>query len=155
MNETYPDRLRFQRANFVVTNLQRSLRLYRDVLGFHLDFTRDSPDVSYSYDVFEIDREQKIRFAVLSTASQVRVLALTELPGATLDPVPMPRRAAIVLDVADVDDVVDGARDLGCRVYAEERLVTHDGRSGREVGIVDFDGNLVVIYNLPAAGATA
>ena len=153
MNATPPDTLRFQRANFVVTDLKRSLALYRDVLGFHLDFTRDSPDVSYSYDVFEIDREQKIRFAVLSTASQVRVLALTELPAATLDPVPMPRRSAIVLDVADVDGVVNGARDLGCRVYAEERLVTHDGRVGREVGIVDFDGNLVVIYNLPATGA--
>ena len=155
MNEPQANALRFQRANFVVTDLERSLALYRDVLGFRLDFTKDSPDVSYSYDVFEIDRDQKIRFAVLSTASQVRVLALTELPGATLDPVPMPRRAAIVLDVADVDGVVAGASELGCRVYAEERLVTHDGRVGREVGIVDFDGNLVVIYHIPAAGAEA
>lgn len=150
MNE--PSALRFQRANFVVTDLERSLKLYRDVLGFTLDFTKDSPDVSYSYDVFEIDRTQKIRFAVLSTASQVRVLALTELPGAELDAVPMPRRAAIVLDVPDVDAVVAGAANLGCKVYDEEELVTHDGRIGREVGLVDFDGNLVVIYNLPATG---
>lgn len=148
MNDSRPA-LRFQRANFVVTDLERSLGLYRDVLGFTLEFTKDSPDVSYSYDVFEIPRDQRIRFAVLSTNSQPRALALTELPGAELEPVPMPRRAAIVLDVADVDAVVAGAGEAGCKVYEEEELVTHDGRVGREVGIVDFDGNLVVIYHLP------
>jgi hypothetical protein len=35
-------------------------------------------------------------------------------------------------------------------VYEEEELHTHDGRVGREVGIVDFDGNLTVIYKIPA-----
>ena len=30
----------------------------------------------------------------------------------------------------------------------ESVLETHDGRSGREVGIVDVDGNLVVIYHI-------
>lgn len=143
--------LRLQRANFVVTSLEQSLKLYRDVLGFSLDFVKDSPDASYSYDVFEIDRDQAIRFAVLSTNTQVRALALTELAGADLAPVPMPRRAAIVLDVADVDAVVSGATALGCHVYDEEELITHDGRVGREVGIVDFDDNLVVIYHIPEA----
>ncbi len=144
--------LRLQRANFVVTSLEQSLKFYQEVLGFSLDFVKDSPDVSYSYDVFEIERNQSIRFAVLSTNSQARALALTELAGAELAPVPMPRRAAIVLDVADVDAVVAGAKALDCHVYEEEELITHDGRVGREVGIVDFDGNLVVIYHIPATG---
>ena len=65
--------VRFQRANFVVTDIDRALGFYRDVLGLKLDFVKDSPDDSYSYDVFEIDRAQKIRFAVLSSATQVRV----------------------------------------------------------------------------------
>ena len=42
-----------------------------------------------------------------------------------------------------------GSKALGLEVYAEERLVTHDGRVGREVGIADRDGNLVVIYYIP------
>lgn len=142
------DQVRFQRANFVVTDLDRALTFYRDVLGLTLDFVEDSPDVSYSYDVFEIDRSQPIRFAVLSSPTQVRVLALTELAGAALDPVPAPRRAALVLEVGDVDGVVAGAADVGCHVYREEELITHDGRVGREVGIVDHDGNLVVIYRI-------
>ena len=143
------DYLRFQRANFVVRDIERSLALYRDVLGFEVAFILDSPDDSYSYPVFEIDTSHKLRFAVLSTEDQVRVMALTEVP-AELDAVPNPRRAAIVLEVGDVDAVCEGARAAGLKVYEEEKLVTHDGRVGREVGIADYDDNLVVIYKIPA-----
>lgn len=142
--------LRFQRANFIVKEIEKSLTLYRDVLGFELAFIKDSPDDSYSYPVFEIDKAHKLRFAVLSTADQVRVMALTEVP-TDLPAVPNPRRAAIVLEVGDVDAVCENARAAGCKVYEEEELHTHDGRVGREVGIVDFDDNLVVIYKIPAS----
>ena len=141
---------RFQRANFVVSSIDQALTFYVDVLGLRLDFIKDSPGDSYSYPVFEIPRDRPLRFAVLSTESQLRVLALTEIPGA-LEPVPMPRRAAIVLETPNVDAVVEGARELGFKVYDEERLVTHDGRVGREVGITDHDDNLVVIYYIPQA----
>ena len=50
--------------------------------------------------------------------------------------------------VAATDAVMAGARTLGLRVYDEEVLHTKDGRTGREVGIVDFDDNLVVIYKI-------
>ena len=141
--------LRFQRGNYVVRNIEKSLTFYRDVLGFEVAFTLDSPDDSYSYPVFEIDRTRKLRFAVLSTKEQERVMALTEVP-ADLPEVPNPRRAAIVLEVGDVDAVCAEALAAGCKVYDEEELHTHDGRIGREVGIVDFDDNLVVIYKIPA-----
>ena len=144
------DYLRFQRANFVVRNIERSLEFYRDVLGFELAFIKESPDDSYSYPVFEIDKQHRLRFAVLNTADQVRVMALTEIP-ADLPEIPMPRRSAIVLEVGNVDAVVDGAKAAGCDVCDEGELLTHDGRRGREVGIVDYDGNLTVIYHIPKA----
>lgn len=143
-------RVRFQRANFIVRSIDRSLAFYRDVLGFELTFIKDSPDDSYSYPVFEIDKAHKLRFAVLSTPDQPRVMALTEVP-AELEPAPLPRRSAIVVEVGDVDAVVEAATRAGCRVHDEGELLTHDGRRGREVGIVDFDGNLTVIYHIPAA----
>ena len=146
--------LRFQRGNYVVRDIDRSLTFYRDVLGFELAFLKDSPDDSYSYPVFEIEKSHKLKFAVLSTEDQVRVMALTEVP-AELEPLPMPRRAAIVLEVGDVDAVCEGAAAIGLHVYEEEELHTHDGRVGREVGIVDFDGNLVVIYHIPKTGAAS
>ncbi len=143
--------VRLQRANFIVRDIERSLAFYRDVLGFEVAFIKDSPDDSYSYPVFEIDPSNKLRFAVLSTGEQARVMALTEVP-AELPPVPRPRRAAIVLEVGDVDAVCEGARAAGLKVYEEEELHTHDGRIGREVGIVDYDDNLTVIYRIPASG---
>ena len=143
------DQVRFQRANFVVSNLEESYKFYCEVLGLDLTFEKDSEPDSYSYDVFSIDHKHKMRFAILSTASQPRVMALTEVAEPTLEPTPTPIRAAIVLDVSDVDKVVNGAKELGLTVYHEDLLVTHDGREGREVGILDKDGNLVVIYNIP------
>ena len=137
--------VRFQRGNFVVANIERSLQFYRDILGFSVAFTKDSESDSYSYPVFEIPSDRKMRFAVLNTESQLRVMALTEVAG-ELKPVPYPRRSAIVLEMPDLDTVLEKSRAAGLKVYPEERLVTQDGREGREVGIVDFDDNLVVLY---------
>lgn len=137
--------IRFQRGNFLVRDLDRALEFYRDILGFKVDFIKDSESDSYSYPVFEIPRDRAMRFAVLSTATQVRVMALTEVEG-ELPAVPFPRRSAIVLEVPDIDGVCKASAEAGLKVYEEEHLVTQDGREGREVGIADADDNLVVIY---------
>lgn len=142
--------IRFQRANFVVADIDRSLMFYQGVLGFELVFIKDSAQDSYSYDVFEIDGSQKMRFAVLSTPEQANVMALTEVPD--VKPiVEMPRRSAIILEIVEIDRVVKEALALGLKVYDEDKLITKDGREGREIGIVDFDGNLVVIYLITKA----
>ena len=143
--------LRFQRGNHVTADLDRALSLYRDVLGFDVAFTLPPNPDSYSYAVFDIPREAVMRFCVLSTATQERVMALTEIKGVELAPPPHPRRSAIVLEVGDPDAVVAGARALGLVVYGEEVLRTKDGRIGREIGIVDADDNLVVIYQITGA----
>ena len=145
--------VRFQRANFVVRDLEHALGFYRDILGFEVEYIENSPADSYSYTVFEIDRKATLRFATLSTPGQPRVMALTEVKGVTLKHCPDPKRAAIVLEVADFDYVCERAVAWGLIVHPEEKLVTHDGRIGREAGIVDHDGNLVVIYHItPKAG---
>jgi catechol 2,3-dioxygenase-like lactoylglutathione lyase family enzyme len=141
--------VRLQRANFVVRNIERALTFYRDVLGFEETYRLGHNPESYSYPVFEIPRSAQIGFSVLSTAQQPRILALTQIEASALSAVPHPRRSAIVLEVADPDAVVAGARKLGLRVYPEEVLRTQDGRVGREIGIADFDDNLVVIYSIP------
>ena len=145
--------VRFQRANYVVADLERALGFYCGILGMGVEFQKDSEDDSYSYPVFEIDRAAQMRFAVLNTPDQPRVMALTEVRGVELPPLPMPRRAAIVLDIADIDGVVSASRAAGLQVYGEEHLVTNDGREGREIGIVDHDGNLVVIYHITSTPA--
>ncbi len=151
MSSSVPPALRLQRANLVVADIDRSLRLYRDVLGFTVDFIKESDKDSYSYPVFEIPKEARLRFCVLSAnADQPRSLALTEIKGARI-PVPsLPRRTALVLNVERIDEVLGGARAEGLELYPEEVLKTQDGRTGREVGIVDYDGHLIVVYCITA-----
>lgn len=137
--------IRFQRSNFVVADIERALTFYENVLGFDVAFVKESDSESYSYEVFEISKSNKMRFAVLGTAEQKNVMALTEVPDAK--PIEaMPRRSAIIIETPEIDRVVTESKALGLKVYPEEKLITKDGRVGREIGIVDFDGNLILIY---------
>jgi len=149
MADDYP--VRFQRGNFVVADLDRALLFYRDVLGFSVEYRLGHNPDSYSIPVFEIPDGAELGFVTLNSPTQRRVMALTEIKGVDLPPVPHPRRSAIVIEVSDPDAVMAGARELGLKVYEEEKLVTGDGRTGREIGIVDFDDNLVVIYKIIGA----
>jgi len=142
---------RFQRGNFVVSDLDRALTFYEGVLGFEVTFRKGHNPESYSIPVFEIPEGAELGFAILSLPNQPRIMALSEIKNVPMPPVPHPRRGAIVLEIADPDAVMDGARKLGLHVYEEGRLETHDRRIGREIGIVDFDDNLVVIYLIPDA----
>ena len=147
--------IRFQRGNIVVADMDRSLEVYRDILGLTVEYTKESEPTSYSYPVFEIPREAKLRFATLNAgAEQRRVLALTEIKGVELPKLPLPRPGALVFEVPDMDPVLDAlrARD-DVHVYEEETLKTQDGRVGREIGIVDPDGHLIVLYNISAAAS--
>jgi catechol 2,3-dioxygenase-like lactoylglutathione lyase family enzyme len=127
--------VRFQRGNHVVANLDRALTFYQGVLGFEVTYILPPKAESYSYPVFDIPRSAQMRFCALSTDTQERVMA-------------------IVLEIQDPDAVMAGARGLGLQVYDEEILKTQDGRTGREIGIVDFDDNLVVIYKINGATST-
>ena len=143
-------RIRFQRANYLVADLDRALRFYRDVLGLSVTFIKHSEPDSYSYDVFAIDRSAAMRFCVLSTETQPNVMALTEVAG--LAPAAYtPRRAAVVLEARDIEACVEAARALGLTVFREDHLITKDGREGVEFGVLDFDGNLVVLYRIDKA----
>ena len=143
-------RVRLQRPTVLVADLDRALSFYRDVLGFEVVFTKDSDAASYSYTVFDIPRDAGLRFCVLGTPEQRNCLALSEVEG--LGPITdTPRRSAVVVECTDFDRVVEGARKLGLTVYPEETLLTKDGREGREIGILDFDGNLVAVYLITKA----
>ena len=143
--------MRFQRANYLVSNKDRALLLYVDILGMNLDFMKDSEEDSYSYEVFDIDDSIPMEFALLSYENQPRVLALTILGDGNLVQNPTPRRSAIVIEVDDVDETVAKCKENGFHCYRDDHLITHDGREGKEVGILDDDGNLVVIYKIEKA----
>ena len=49
--------VRVQRTNLVVADLDRAFRVYRDILGFRVDFILGDRPQAYSYTVFQIPRE--------------------------------------------------------------------------------------------------
>ena len=51
-----------KRGNFVVADIDRALTIYRDILGLTAGPVQPSSDDSYSYPVFKIPREAKMRF---------------------------------------------------------------------------------------------
>jgi catechol 2,3-dioxygenase-like lactoylglutathione lyase family enzyme len=142
------DAVRFQRANYLVSDLDRAIPFYADILGFEIDVSKTLPPTAYAHQLFGIEPGVALRAARLSTPSQTRVMALTEMKGARTKDRALPRHNAIVLEVADVDEIVARSKAIGLEVMPEYKLKTDDGREGREVGILDFDDNLVVIYTI-------
>lgn len=139
----------FKRINLCVADLDRSLAIYRDILGFTIDYQKDSKEDSYSYPVFTFPKEAKLRFATLNTESQERTLALTEVKGIELPPMPVPRMVAAVINCPAFDDVIAKVKAAGLEVVEPQILPDPDGNAkGREGAFIDPDGHLIVLYVL-------
>jgi catechol 2,3-dioxygenase-like lactoylglutathione lyase family enzyme len=138
----------FQRAALVVNDLEKALAVYRDLLGFTLEFVGDRESDAYAYEIFAIPEKVPIRFAALSSASQQRTLALIEAPGhaASLGDA---RRVATVIQVPSVVETTARVRALGLEAHEPRtELEPANGPPRTEGGFYDHDGHTVVIYNL-------
>ena len=145
--------IRVQRTTLIVADLERSLALYRDTLGFEVAYIKNSRADSYSYPTFDIPAAAVLRFATLTagagSSAQLRVLGLTEVKGATLARPSGVRPVALVLEASNLVALEEEiARLPGVRVLPAGNLLTQDGRAGREVAVQDADGHLVVLYEL-------
>lgn len=139
----------FKRINLCVADLERSLAIYRDIMGFTVDYQKDSKEDSYSYPVFTFPKEAKLRFATLNTATQERTMALTEVKGIDLPQMPVPRMVAAVINCTAFDEVLEKVAAAGLEVVPPQHLPDLDGNpKGRESAFIDPDGHLIVIYKL-------
>jgi catechol 2,3-dioxygenase-like lactoylglutathione lyase family enzyme len=136
-----------RRAAIVVSDMDRALRLYRDVLGYQLNSLTGSSATSYSYEVFNVPRKAKMRFATFNGRNgQQRSLALLEVKGAALPKRNGIRPIAIVVSTLKLDRIQADIKALGLQTIPERAMVTSDGRKGREWAFLDWDGNLIVMY---------
>lgn len=139
----------FKRINLCVSDLDRSLEIYCDILGFTIDYQKVSAEDSYSYPVFTFPKEAKLRFATLNSKSQERTMALTEVKGIELPPMPVPRMVAAVINCPKFDEVLEKVAAAGLEVIPPQILPNPDGTAkGRESAFIDPDGHLIVIYVL-------
>ncbi len=138
--------LHVKRPCLIVANLERSLKIYQDILGFKLDYVSEASPESYLYKVFQIPDQAQLRFATLSTKHELRALALTEVKGVLLPELPLPHRVGIVIQVSDVLPIIEQVRELGLTVIEPSFFTAPPNLSFTEQGFYDFDGQLIVLY---------
>jgi catechol 2,3-dioxygenase-like lactoylglutathione lyase family enzyme len=136
-----------KRVNFLVADLDRSLAIYRDVLGFRVfEVSRSGPD-SYSYPVFGLPKEASLTFVTLDSATETRALAITEVRGVDLArPSSGVRSAAAVIRVGALREKLAALRQLELEVVEAVEAVNSEGLPFLEAAFVDPDGHLVVLY---------
>jgi catechol 2,3-dioxygenase-like lactoylglutathione lyase family enzyme len=137
-----------KRVNLLVADLDRSLAIYRDILGFRVFEISESSPESYSYAVFGIPAAARLRFATLDSSTETRALALTEVKGVDM---PAPQAfgtSSPVIRVTHFDEVLARLRAAGLRVVEPRRSKTPEGREFSELGFTDPDGHVVVLYQL-------
>jgi catechol 2,3-dioxygenase-like lactoylglutathione lyase family enzyme len=140
-----------KRPALVVDNLERSLQIYRDILGFKVQFIKPSAHNSYSYDVFNIPRHIPLRFATLTAdGPDVSIFGLIEAPGARTEPArDAVRPSAVIIHLDDLDAIIARLKMRNdITIMPEYALTTQDGRKGREIGMLDPDGHAILLYHI-------
>lgn len=143
----------FKRQLYVVSDMERALTLWRDVIGFQPGEITTSGPNSYSREVFNVPLEVAMRFCTLSAGpQQVRTLALLEVKGTTLPSKTGIRTTAAVVDARGrLDEIITKATGMGLTVFSRRDLPSPTQGMGVEQGFLDWDGNVIVLYQFPKA----
>ncbi len=138
-----------RRASITVTDLERSLTLYEDVLGLQVDRVVEYPADRF-IDVTNSDGDARnLREAILTAGStpnqEISLLETgTEMTTRTSSPV-------LWLEVYNYASVLRGAEALGLGVSPGRSLENLEHQPIRERSITDWDGNVVIVYRLQSA----
>ena len=143
----------YKRQLYVVTDMERALTLWRDVLGLQPGEITTSGPNSYSREVFNIPARAAMRFVTLSAGpTQVRTLALLEVKGVRLPRKTGIRTTGAVINAnGRLDAIIASARTKGLTVFSPRVLASMGQGEGVEQGFLDWDGNVIVLYQFPNA----
>ena len=138
----------FGRVNIVVTDMERALRLYRDILGFRMDILKDSPPTSFSYPLFNVDKDVQLKRAFLSGGDeQPWTIALTEVEGIEPYAPPSPFRAAMVIESpGPVEELKAKLEAEGIKVDADWDIPEPAFAARRDLSFTDHDGHRLVVF---------
>lgn len=152
-NEAAPPVIEYphvKRPNLVVSDIDRALTIYRDIIELEASTISTSSSDSYSYPVFKIPEGAQIRGVTLHEPGEQRVLALTEL--ASLDlPTPFnaPHMSAVVIGVTDLPGKFEKIKALGLDT-TDPKIASGADFDFIEQAFVDYDGHLIVLYEVLA-----
>ena len=144
----YPTGLHVKRPCLLVADMERSLALYRDILGFKLVYMEDASPGSYLYPVFELPERARLKFAAFDTAYEPRALALVEVKGIELPPPTPPYRAGTVVRVSSLAETIQKVRSLGLEIARSNTFSTPPNLQFVEQAFRDRDGHLIIAYEV-------
>jgi len=137
-----------KRPNLLVADLDRSLAIYRDILGLGASEPSVSGPDSFSYPVFNIPKGTPMRSLTLHEEAEQRVLALTELKGYDLPkPISEPFLSTVVIGVDDLKGKFEKLEAMGLTV-TETRIAGGGEFNFIEQAFIDPDGHLIVCYEV-------
>ena len=145
------DGVYFRRGNIVVSDLERAYKIWIDLFGMQIDTENTQDADSLAYDLFNVPRTARTRFATLNAGPlQTRTLGIYEVTGVPFEAQAGIRRGGVVINANGRLDAIRAALPgLGLSMLREKTLVTVDQEVGIETGFHDWDGNLIVLYELP------
>ena len=141
----------FKRAVFIVSDLDRSVALWRDVFGFEANPVNDLTGAdSYVFELMNIPASSVARTVSFNAGdAQVRTMLLLEVPGIPPLPGEDVHRATVVINAKGrFEEIMAAVTALDLQVKSANRFVTADGDAAVEQGFVDWDGNLVLVYEI-------
>jgi catechol 2,3-dioxygenase-like lactoylglutathione lyase family enzyme len=141
-----------KRVPIVVSDMERSLTLYRDILGLTVE--SDNPMTPNAHDerVFNVAPGRLTRSVKFNLGpDQIRAVGLFEVKGYRGKDPKAPHDHGIVFRVTRIDEIHAQARAAGIRIVDFVELTTSSGETGRELTMLDPDGHLVLVYQIDAA----
>jgi catechol 2,3-dioxygenase-like lactoylglutathione lyase family enzyme len=138
--------LTIKRPCLVISDLERSLQLYQDILQFELVYRSEASGSSYLYSVFGLPPEAQVTFAAFSTENEPRALALVEVKGIQLPSPQMPYRCALVIQISDLESRIAKIRELGLEAIEPNTFTTENHLKFVEQGFCDRDRNRIMLY---------
>jgi hypothetical protein len=144
-----------KRQLYVVTDMERALTLWRDVMGLQPGEITTSGPSSYSREIFNVPARAAMRFCTLTAGpNQIRTLALLEVRGVRLPRKTGIRTTGAVINAnGRLDAIIASARRMGLTVFDPRPLNSTDQGAGIEQGFLDWDGKVIVLYQFPNTSA--
>ena len=137
-----------KRINLIVSDLDQSLGIYRDVIGMEVFEIKNSEKGSYAYKVFNLPEDADMRYASLNIGSKTRGFSLTEIKNTELPSLDGIKMTTAVIQVKGLREIYDKIIDMNLYSTEIDEDTTPEGITFAEFSFTDYDGHLVVLYEL-------
>jgi catechol 2,3-dioxygenase-like lactoylglutathione lyase family enzyme len=138
-----------KRVPIVVSNMENSLKLYRDILQLKVESDKMMKPDAHDERVFNVPSGGLTRSVKFNLGpDQIRAVGLFEVKGYKGKDPKAPHDHGIVFRVTRIDEINTQAKAAGIRIVDFVDLTTSTGEKGRELTMLDPDGHLVLVYQV-------